>query len=260
MQPSSPRRIIETNHLNRFRSSYKLFPEGKVTFAEEGEVPDLLVDTSDQVVGIEHTQIFRPPDSKVTLQAQEKHQDRIVAQAQQIFEERSKTLYSLTVGFNPDLVLRPSDEHKVAGHLADLVDDIERNFDIAVGQGGCIHGWVYQQNGLGKFPSGISELYVERVDRPGYALWDAGHGGIVSELTAELIQERLTKKETKLTEYRGRCDKVWLLLVTDRNWTSSDFDIAESAVAQTYQSGFDKIFYFDVFRGDVVELSASPGG
>jgi hypothetical protein len=173
MDQSSTRRILETNHLNRFRSSYKFFPEGKVTF---GDKPDVLVHTRDGVVGIEHTQIFRISDSKVTLQAQEKHQDRIVTLAQQIFEERSKTLYSLTVGFNPDLVLRPSDEPKVAGHLADLVDDIERGFNIAVGQGEWIHGWVYQQNGLGKFPSEISELYVERVDRPGYALWGAGHG------------------------------------------------------------------------------------
>lgn len=251
MEPSSPRRRVETNHLNRLRSSYKFFPEGKVTF---GDKPDLLVHTSDGVVGIEHTQIFRMPDSKVTMQAQEKHQDRIVTQAQQIFEERSKTLYSLTVGFDPDLVLRPSDEHKVAGHLADLVDDIERDFDIAVDQDVCIQGWVYQQNGLGKFPSGISELYVKRVDRPGYALWDAGHGGTVSELTAELIQERLNEKGMKLTEYRRRCDKVWLLLVTDRNWTSSDFDLVDSAVTRIYHSSFDEIFYFDVFRGDVTKL------
>src|SRR5215210_1244305 len=47
---------MEENHLRRFRENFAEFPDGKLTPSEH---PDFLLETSDGVIGIEHTRYIR---------------------------------------------------------------------------------------------------------------------------------------------------------------------------------------------------------
>lgn len=46
----------EENHLRRFRNNFPEFPKGKLTPTEH---PDFLLETSDEIIGIEHTRYIR---------------------------------------------------------------------------------------------------------------------------------------------------------------------------------------------------------
>lgn len=81
--------------------------------------------------------------------------------------------------------------------------------------------------------------------------------GAEPEVPTSYIRERIQDKNTKITEYRDRCDEIWLLLVVDGGRPSTFFDVAGEVLENVYDSKFDQTYLSDFQRKQVHELKAA---
>jgi hypothetical protein len=252
------RRAEERSHLARFLESLPGAPVGNREF---GDKPDLVIHTATHRIGIEHTQVFRLQDAlgKPFPKEAESLEKRLVERAQQLFEGQGGPALFVYVSFN-DLPIRKADVQGVAERLAAVVAQIAPTEPGAQTE---VEAWSYNRTAPGAIPDQVEELYIIRPARPdAESLWGVSRAGTVPDLTRDRIQETIDEKNAKLAEYRRRCEEVWLLLVAHGFSPATDLRLAEG-FAETFTFGFDRVFYFHNFSGEVVELPcarpATPG-
>jgi hypothetical protein len=88
-------------------------------------------------------------------------------------------------------------------------------------------------------------------------VWGPNYGYAVPGVSIDLIEERLRDKESRLDEYRRRCDEVWLLIVTDTGTRASHFDVPGSVVSATYSTGFERLYLLIIFHHSLLRLSTT---
>jgi hypothetical protein len=222
------------------------------------DVPDLIVHHNSQVIGIEHTRLYRE-DSTIPagrqLRPQEKIHWRLVERAREIFQQRSNRLLWLYITFKEPFDYRQYDIAQEATLLAQSVlAALSRSPasgpDESVGR---MQSWKAQQLGL-PFPAGVDAYDFTVVHKPGLELWAPVYGGAVPTLTPQQLEEVIREKETRLDRYRSRCATVWLLVVTDAGLPSSHFDITEALEHHLFRSSFDRIFLLTPFQRRLIEL------
>jgi len=88
----------------------------------------------------------------------------------------------------------------------------------------------------------------------------SGQGYCVGGITSDMILNAISEKEIKLNSYLSdnQLDEIWLLNVIGGLGTSSDYSyIDKSLTKNDLTSCFDKIFLFDFFRKEVIELKVN---
>ncbi len=194
-------------------------------------------------------------------QEQEKLQERVIAHAKDIFEAGGGPMLFLRAYFNHHNVLSKRTVEDVASRVADVISRM-LHIVVQTHEGQEYHidvdAWRYDQDFIKLFPSEIDDIRFRIVDRPGSVVWAVNRGCIVPSITSEYIQSRIRKKEAKLPSYRSQCYEVWLLLVTENCVPSSYFDISEDVANHTFNSRFERVFYFENFDNMVVELNVAP--
>lgn len=68
------------------------------------------------------------------------------------------------------------------------------------------------------------------------------------------IQNVLDEKESKVTEYRKTCDEVWLLIVANRNFFSSQFTPDSRLAQMQFTSSFDRVFLLEEPQNTIHEF------
>lgn len=231
------------SHILRFTESFPDFPKSFLCFDDN---PDVLVKTSEGMLGIEHTRLYWE-----NLKEQESLEERIVDRAREMYESSGGPPLRVNVLFDSNVRLGVKDIDSIAASLNRLVcsymPDVGESFDL--------EGWRFVSRG---FTPSIVMIFIDRLNNSGEMLWGVGRGGVVPDLPSDSIRKSIQDKESKIGRYLDKCSRIWLLLVEDGFAPSSYFDISEEVKKDPYESKFDRIFLFRNFSREVIELNVEP--
>jgi len=231
------------SHIMRFRESFSDFPEGLLCFDDN---PDVLVKTSDRMLGIEHTRLYWG-----NLKEQESLEQRIVDRAREMYEASGGPPLAVNVLFDPKVRLGVREIDSIAASLNRLVCRYVPN----VGGRFDLEGWRFASRELSR---AFRRIFIDRPSDPCEILWGVGRGGAVPHLSPDSLRESIQGKESKVGRYFEKCSKIWLLIVEDGFAPSSYFVISDEVEKEIYKSKFDRIFLFRNFSREVIELKVEP--
>jgi hypothetical protein len=248
MKRDSFNKLEEKAHLRRFIDCFSGLPEGEADFTTDE--PDLIIRGKFGSLGIEHTRIYRSvPSSEVAMKALESLEQKIIDKAREAYEKVHTEPASVAVLFNLHTNLSTEKILLLATTIAEVVaTSMPRvGVDIFIENPLIFPKWL---------PLEISGIFVNHLARGSKSLWDVGRGGGVPDLTSNMIEERISKKEFLLEKYRANgCTEVWLLLVIDGFAPSSNFCLPEDISNKVFRSQFDQVFLFRNFTREIVTLS-----
>lgn len=246
----------EQLHFHLFKRLYKQFPDGKV-YHQRGQRPDFLIEHSNGILGIEHTEIFKskPTGQPYNPQQQEGFLRKIVDQAKIICEKKGVDPLQVKVWFKGiNHITGTKDQSKLSESLAEFVESWNKKSPDA-------HELLKPQ---AKIPE-ISQIDIRRGTLNG-KIWLTSHrwskegAGWVKRQFIEELQKCLDEKNDKYEKYRKKCEECWLLVVANRSNPAQCFDIdfGGEVKAHNYYSKFDKTFYMEVMHRYLVKLNCSP--
>jgi hypothetical protein len=223
-----------------FRKHYSL-PDGII---EHDDKPDVML-RGEKTLGIEITNFYledgRSPESE---QVQRGLRDKVVADANSIYQKRSSGRAKLTLGFEESVPIR--DTRVLASKIADLGVRVEH---LEAGQ---VRRDLF-------FPD-ISELsfvwcHVDEYEDSRWRLQQLHTGSLMS---LELLRAIIKGKEEKSRQYK-RCDAYWLLVVVDFFDFAQDQEILIEGGLDTIRSEvFEKVLVYKTVFGQVLESRIPP--
>jgi hypothetical protein len=226
---------------------------------EFGDKPDLLIPTSAGKIGVEHTLLFITERNENSLQTQEDLKQEIVDRARQISEDNSVPPLRVDILFRVNFS-NGSMKEQIIPALASIIqancpqndEEIEINAD---GPENII------------LPEGIYKLFISRNYWPPKHHWQVIEAGWVlhderndlQQIIIDRLQERINEKDDKYKEYIIKCSQCWLLIVVDRSRPSQGIQVEnENTLQHKFVSNYDRIFYLDVMKRNLIELKRIP--
>lgn len=243
---------------NDLRAFLKLFPEIDESRCEFTDVPDLLCQHHNRIIGVEHTRLYYESNTLAVGQ-QRKPQEllhiKIVHTAHQMFKQQSSVPLWLAVTFTEPYNLRKRDVSEIAQSLADVVfTSVSTGVDLFQRSTiTTISPWEYEHERR-PFPQGVQAIHYTVQDNPKYEVWGPTYGYGVPDLAVEGLKATIAVKDARVPEYGKRCDQVWLLMVTNLGMPSSNFTIAEAVLSHTFSTVFDRLFLLTDGNSQLIEL------
>lgn len=204
---------------------------------EESESPDFLFMGRDGLrIGIEVTELFHSDlAGGDPQQAQAARAYGIVQRARARHETLGGTPLHVDVVFDPSFDLHRDDEPRLVEAIVHIV---RRNIPPP----GQIEEEVFTWENRGYFPQEIFSILIARYDDQDRGYWTGDRGAMYTPpLTVERLVVAVLKKSQKTSNYRGRCDRIWLLIATDVRLTST-WTLDEGKVGDATSGDFDRVF------------------
>jgi hypothetical protein len=246
----------EQRIMEGFRKSYSNFPDGQVT-PEPPPLPDFVLTTAHgKRIGIELTEAFHRHEAKRRSAVKDQITDQLVESL------RERLTFNFT--FNIFLDERPLKKATMKKLILQLTDICVREFgtlandnwgevehiDFDLSSLDAIQADRILQQGYRNLPPGIGRMRIHRYDRLPYSYNSKSEGGLVPNLTLEIIQPLLTKKEGLLSQ-QPPLDENWLL-IREGNYFTGTFDRVH--IQGPISSSFRKVFLFRTTTQEVIEL------
>jgi hypothetical protein len=237
---------IERQYLDVLRCSVDDFPSGSIQTTER---PDFLVGSAKPVLGIEFTRIFgRDHTDSPPPKSQDSERDLVAERAQAIAEDRGISPVLADVYFDSRLTIGKRDRASIAEQLVDLVSDNMPALDE--------HQSLENRHPMrSKLPPQVEAVSVWRFKSLTSHLWQVGDAGIVTEDFAAHLQQLITDKNAKVSDYRTNCDECWLAIVADWRGPSGFFEISDKMSGESYLTDFDRVYFVEGYSGRVVALN-----
>ncbi len=209
-------------------------------------------------IGIELTEIFHSASSKEQSSIQYKLTNKLLAKLTQVLPYK----FTLSLKLDPLRHLSMAKEVEIVAELVEIC--IEEFCFLQNGERGAVQHIdfdlsqitdfqkikVIKDRGYRNLPSGISEIRIYRYDNLPYSYNTQNEGGIVPNLTHQMIQSVLDKKEEKIAAQNGFTEH-WLI-IREGNYFTGSFDRVDVPIPVL--SLFDKLFVFRTSMNDVIEL------
>jgi hypothetical protein len=110
---------------------------------------------------------------------------------------------------------------------------------------------LWQHPVLGPHLNSFNLFRWTGLDRP---FVTASRGTFLPPLTHSLLQNVLSRKNARVTDYKLQCDKIWLVVANHSSELASRFAPHEAALYDEYDVDFDRAFVLDVLGKRVVEI------
>jgi len=239
---------IEQTHIQRLKEIYPSFPEGIPNL--DSEEHDCLITKSDgQIIGIEHTCLFRLPNSpkeKPPKQIESMH-EIIISGAKRLYEEKNHPPVDVVVIFSDFLKIDRNKKVGLQNTLAKLIPNLLPAPNTSE---------HYECTGLNDspIPPEFNYIRIARFDVLDENRWSPIGAAYVPNIEEGRIISEIGKKEAKLAAYRRKADKVWLLIVMDGFELSSTFGNTERLESVPFKTSFDKVIIFRNFEKKFIEL------
>ena len=139
-------------------------------------------------------------------------------------------------------------------HLDPIVDYIHKQipFDIGYRTGVHINNDFNYDIGGYPMPEFVSNARIVKVPDESGALLTGGITG-PEEITKDLIQRIIDKKEPKVSGYKKSCKEVWLLIYEYR-YAATWLNNTELVLNMSFKSSFDRVFYMTLWDRQCYEL------
>ena len=247
-------RPIEIAHFSQFLKLVNL----PVDFQQcEEPQPDFKLIIDGKMIGVEHTRLLLPKDSKGNDPI--KHQvsaNRVVEKAEKIFKAVRSEKLTVTVNFLGSYGLSVEYKMLTGKDVEELSKFLYEFVLLNIPKYGTRRTFEqYDMNiGVQILPNKIDHISIDHK----YDCWSQSEGGLVPDIRSDALYSRILSKQTKLKNYSIILDEVWLLIVEDQwNMTSYfDFSYADSI---RVESGFNRVFILRSGNSEVVEcLNITP--
>jgi hypothetical protein len=237
----------EISILKYFSKKYSDFPKGKLVKTES---PDFILKINPRKsIGIELTKLAQSKflNQEFTPHQIESLEKDIVKKAKMIYESKHNLKFYLNVFFPGNLKISKNNSSKLANDIAQLIHN--KTFEK---DSGSYYSINIEKSELPEYIDSILIIYHPEVKG---SIWNNAGGYSVPELSKELLEHRINKKEEKLNLYQKRkINKFWLVITADTFERSTSFNIHNKIDNWTFDSKFDKIFLFELFGRKIYEL------
>lgn len=247
---ASWKKDLEAWYLEQFRSVCRDFPTGTV---EPTEAPDFIIRGDSDTYGIEVTALYRPAETgQQPMQQVERLRKYIVQRAQAIHEARGGPPLYVQAYFSPHARFAKTDVEAFAERLATLV----LAADVLVGRDVLLEGASCREEA--RLLADHSYVRVYCVPGQSERFWAAPSAGFVPDCTQDHLQDVLDGKDARITSYRAKCDRVWLLVVINGFAQSTSLELPPHVLAHCFRSRFDRVFVLKNHRSLLHELRLAP--
>lgn len=226
-----------------FDSFVKLYTDETISSYTKVESPDYIINLKKRKVGLELTEIFQDSGEKFS-ELQRKSSDW------KTFTEEFITELQPLIDFKFMVGIHFSSVHSIKKS--------EKNHLILKLVAICAPKLVKLQNKehvdidyYDDIPEQIDSLHFSRFDGLSESMNYQPEGGTVRELTSELLQTIIDKKQNKLPTY-STCDEYWLLIREGNYYAGSFSDEIEKPLV--VYSAFDKVFLLRTKKNELIAL------
>ena len=228
----------ERLHLDRFIEIHgDSFPEGEIISDEN---PDFFVSSTESKIGIELTEILIHEERIAENEGIERE---ILNTAGEIWDENGNPTSYVSVRFEPGFHVKKKDRRAYAERLVELLETHpDKDSDP------WIDGEDTNIEGL-RFIAPTKRPHMEKSN------WDSANiSNYGKTIDASFVQERIDIKNERYSDYREKCDEVWLIIVIDGHSKDSDIDVGSEVLRATFKTDFDRIYIFDRLRRSIIQL------
>ncbi len=239
------KKVRERQFLEEFSINYPEFPAGKIV---ESESPDFLIEQSTKIIGVEIVDFIRGQNQGESAERRnEVLWQKIADEARKKFEAKFNAPLMVHFLWNTRYILRQSETSQLADSAVSI---IEKHVLIKLFENVRV--------GLDELDDTLLEkvchsITVWKVRNEKQSLWSFVSSGWTEVQTNE-IQYLLDSKNDKVPEYLKSCDTVWLIIVADGRYISSNIDITSAAISNVYKTLFEHVFVYDRISKGVFPL------
>ena len=216
----------------------KCLPKAPCGELANHECPDFLLKCKTKTIGMELTDCHHPlSDTPRPRREQESLQRRVLAEAKSLYESMDCRSLSVRVHFGHAMDLRKQRIKDVAKNLVAAVSSNLPENEPTI----QLDEHELRDKGF----SGFMSMQIRRLNPPAKSCWSPCLSAVVSDLTIELIQEHVKRKDCRVREYRKHCGEVWLLLLTESDdGLATSFGPPRLAKEDAVESSFDRVYLF----------------
>lgn len=241
-QPS--KKNEELLYLNQFRTASGLLPN---VAPEPHEVPDFLIRTPSESVGLEITKYYIPtPPNARPRQEQESLRQQVLSRAKALHAASATGPVHVSAFFNDHTPIRRRE-----------ISDLARRI-VAVVLNYRLSPWerteVQWEDGLLELPE-LAALSIAGYPSTMKSEWVAPASNFPPNVKSDEIQAIIDGKAARIPRYPVEISLKWLLIVLDGFAISSTAWITPELVRHSFSYPFDRVFLFEAFGSRVHELS-----
>jgi len=211
---------------------------------DKGESPDYILYISQEKIGLEVTALVRDE-----LAAIRTAQIKCLQKSTKLARQKDLPLVEVKVEFRSD-----GDPIDIDEAATELVDFVEKKI-LEINDKKF---WHYYESGLKYIKWIIIHLGIVNGQQwlPDYR-FEPIHINWMRINPIKEIQARIDEKQLKISSYRKKCDKCWLLIGVNEWATPEAVAITEELESHAFSSGFQRLFFLKYIEGSVVELKIS---
>ena len=205
--------------------------------------PDFLLWNDESELGLEVTRVHRGPEKGPLPRRQmEGIRDSLMFLAKREWDARGLPPLEVHCHYSYHHTPLPNEVLTVARHLVDVVQAAMPDVGAVVEIDSNHHGAV-------SLPPAVHSLNIVRLSGHDRSYWFGGDAAWGADLTPDLVQERISAKNTKYDRYRGAGQETWLLVVMDSRRFSGMMRFGSEAAEHEYNSFFAKTFVLELLYG-----------
>lgn len=229
---STTKKKRERFYFERARSKVSEFRPGQID--DTSENPDLIVQSSPRLYGVEVTEVVRSAT-------------KAVLETKRIICERAQKQYLATTGvaglrasviFHAHTTPTKRDQDGAAEELFTLVARHFPRVPSSIERRTLREGDDFTS----KWFSSVWLHFHPQVPR---SRWQAIQAWGVPRLLGKELQEVIARKEPRVAQYRHRTREVWLLIVVNGFDAATALSVDVDALSRTYATRFDGVVLFD---------------
>ena len=232
--------------MHHFMKAYRDFPKGKLL---KSESPDFILKLNPKkTIGIELTHLHDPIEGGGNTKIQVSSVEReLVDRSQQLFERASPRQLYASFSFREDQKISRNQVQKTASSINRILLE-----QIVQKDNRSPFSLIIEKDGL---PQCIESIYLLYHPEIKFAFWDLRKSFLMPEITEEIIYNVINEKNDKLPLYsRKKIDYFWLIISTDQLKGISSNYITRLIDKLNFNTGFHKLFLFELFSGKIFEL------
>lgn len=228
----------------------------------ENDPPDGSFTLDGKKVSIELTELYWDEDNEgLNKKAQESLSGQIISIAQKKYENLNLQPVHVGVSFKDNYgrqrpyrsndSLRSSDKEKLSDHIVQMVIKY-----FPASDSGNVQIDEFDNNCERILDAKLNDISITRYPQATGNCWFTGNGGLIPEITFEIIADCISKKNKRLKFYKHLYEINWLVIIERWNNMSGwfEFEFADKILNSNYEFDFDRIFILRCWEGTVIEL------